>query len=105
MRSSSMALVCVAFMTSTAAADGTTTDGAPVAPAPNTPVVVAPAPAPLPAPDLGMHLRNGFSISAGQEFGSGPSSGFSGQLLGGDWRIGMRLNQDYSVYLDSHLSF
>jgi hypothetical protein len=87
--------ICLAIlMQSTAAlADGTT-------PAPGT-NTTAPAP-----PDEGtMRLRNGFSFSAGEEFGSGPSSGFSGQLYGADWRIGMKINEDYAVYLQSHLSF
>jgi hypothetical protein len=52
-----------------------------------------------------MRLRNGFSFSAGEEFGSGPSSGLSGSLFGGDWRIGAKISDDYAVYLHSHLSF
>jgi len=61
-------------------------------------------PAPPPAPEPGTHLRNGFSLSVGEEMGSGPSSGFSGQLYGVDWRIGAKLAGPYSVYADTHLS-
>lgn len=52
-----------------------------------------------------MRLRNGFSLSAGQEWGSGPSEGLSGQLFGGDWRIGVQIDEHHAVYLQSHLSF
>ena len=52
-----------------------------------------------------MRLRNCISISAGQEYGSGPSSGFSASLFGGDWRIGAQIDDNYAVYLHTHLSF
>lgn len=48
-------------------------------------------------------LRNGFSLSAGQEFGG--DRDVSGTMFGVDWRIGWRLNEALSVHLDSHLSF
>jgi hypothetical protein len=48
-------------------------------------------------------LRNGFSLSAGQEFGG--DRDISGTMLGVDWRIGARINDPISVYLHSHLSF
>jgi hypothetical protein len=105
-----MLLVCLGFSSSIAAADTADTDTQTVAavePAPPPPTtVVAPAPAPLPPPqEQGMRLRNGFSISAGQEYGSGPSSGLSGSLFGGDWRIGAQIDDLHAVYLHTHLSF
>lgn len=113
MRRISIGLVCLAFPAIAAADTGTqvaaATDpaaaGAPAAPpaAPPT-VVIAPAPAPPPAPEPGTHLRNGFSFSAGEEFGSGPSSGFTGQLYGVDWRIGAHMAGPLSVYADTHIS-
>lgn len=96
MRSSSMALICLAFVHTAALADGTAPDAA------------APAPAAAMAPatgDSGMRLRNGFSLSASQEYGSGPSSGLTGSLFGGDWRIGAKLDRHHAVYLHTHLSF
>ena len=48
-------------------------------------------------------LRNGFSLSAGQEFGG--DRDISGTMLGVDWRIGARINDPVSIYLHSHLSF
>jgi len=69
----------------------------------------APAPAPAalpPAEPSGPTLRNGFSLSAGQEFGTTASGAdISGQLFGVDWRIGARINESLSVYLGTHLSF
>jgi hypothetical protein len=53
----------------------------------------------------GFRLRHGVAFSAGDEIGSGPSSGLSGALYGVDWRIGGQINNDYAVYLDTHLSF
>ncbi|MGE0871102.1 MAG: hypothetical protein AB7P03_21235 [Kofleriaceae bacterium] len=88
-----MVLVCLASATATTHAQG----DPPGAPAPAT------AAAPIAAPSGGPTLRNGFSLSAGQEWGSGPSSGLSGQLYGADWRIGAKLDA-LSVYLHSHLS-
>jgi hypothetical protein len=102
-----MLLVCLGFSSTIAAADTDIHTVATVEPpaAPPT-VVVAPAPAPMPAPEpLGMRLRNGFSISAGQEYGSGPSSGFSASLFGGDWRIGAQIDDKHAIYLHTHLSF
>lgn len=83
--------------------------GAPVEPAaapapdPNA-MAVAPAPPPV-APATGTRLRNGFSLSVGQEFGtSNVNNEFSGQLYGLDWRIGAQINDALAVYLHSHLS-
>ena len=56
------------------------------------------------ADDPEARLRNGFSASIGEETGSGPSSGLSGQLYGVDWRIGAHLPGAFSVYTDTHLS-
>jgi hypothetical protein len=52
-----------------------------------------------------MTMRNGFSLSAGQEFGSGPSADFSGQLYGLDWRIGAQISDSIAAYPHTHLSF
>jgi hypothetical protein len=66
--------------------------------------VVAPAPAAAPAPEVATSgLRNGFSLSAGDEFG-GPHM-VSGMMFGVDWRIGYRISEPLSLYLHSHLSF
>jgi hypothetical protein len=63
------------------------------------------APPPPPPPTLFPTLRNGFSLTVGQEFGtSNLNNEFSGQLYGVDWRIGMQLNKALGVYLHSHLS-
>ena len=104
MRSSSMILACLGFSSSFAFADkGPVVAAAtPVAPEPS---ATAPAPAPVQPSSGGMRFRNGFSLSASEEFGSGPSSGLSGQLFGLDWRIGAAINDDYAVYLQTHLSF
>lgn len=48
-------------------------------------------------------LRNGFSLSAGQEFGG--DRDISATLFGVDWRIGYRISEPISVHLHSHLSF
>ena len=48
-------------------------------------------------------LRNGFSLAAGQEFGG--DRDVSATLFGLDWRIGWRINEPISFYLDSHVSF
>jgi hypothetical protein len=96
-----MVLACLVFSPALAAAD-TVAALEPAAPPPTS--AVAPAPAPPPPPALGTHLRNGFSLSLGEEVGSGPSSGFTGQLYGVDWRIGAKLAGPYSVYADTHLS-
>jgi hypothetical protein len=104
MRNSSMVLVCLGFSSSVAFADKAVVVAAATEPA-ATPSATAPAPAPAQPANDGARLRNGFSLSASQEFGSGPSSGLSGQLFGLDWRIGAHINDDYSVYLQSHLSF
>ena len=71
---------------------------------PPTTSVAAPAAEPPPPPPMGTHLRNGFSASLGEELGSGPSSGLTGQLYGVDWRIGAKLAGPWSVYADTHLS-
>lgn len=90
MKTSSMLLVCLGISSTAAYADNAAT---------------ATAPAPQQPAEDGMRLRNGFSLSASEEFGSGPSSGLSGQLFGLDWRIGAHINEDYAVYLQTHLSF
>ena len=88
-----------------ATADPAPAAGAPATPAANAPnAEVAPAPTPEPPADAGTRLRNGFSASIGEETGSGPSSGLSGQLYGVDWRIGAHLPGAFSVYADTHLS-
>jgi len=101
MRSSSMVLVCLAFIPTTAFADGdgTTTP----ADATSAPAVTAPAAMPAPATEGGMSLRNGFSLSAGQEFGG--DRDVSGTMFGLDWRIGVRINEPISIYAHSHMSF
>lgn len=91
----SIVLLCLA--STTAIAQAQDADPA-MSPAPTS------APAPAPAPAAGPTLRNGFSLSVGEEFGSGPSEGLSGQLYGVDWRIGAQVNQAIGVYLHSHLS-
>jgi hypothetical protein len=98
MRLVSIGLVCL--VPAIAAADTVATAAEPAAPPMNSAI----APAPLPPPAPGTHLRNGFSLSLGEEVGSGPSSGLSGQLYGVDWRIGAKLAGPYSVYADTHLS-
>lgn len=73
--------------------------------APDTTATPRAAPAPAES-SSGMRLRNGFSLSAGQEFGTTTAmQSFSGQLFGVDWRIGMQINTALAVYLDTHLSF
>jgi len=112
LRSSSLALLCLASLNAIAHAQDAPADpgaGAAAAPAPMPPgpAPAAPPPpgaAPAAAPDGGLTLRNGFSLSIGEEFGSGPSSGLSGQLYGVDWRIGARVKDAIAVYLHSHLS-
>ena len=78
------------------------TDAAAPATDGNTAMATAPAPAPAPTPSTS-GLRNGFSLSAGQEFGG--DRDISGTMFGLDWRIGFRVNEPISVYLHSHLSF
>ncbi len=103
MRLLSIGFVCL--VPAIAAADTGTQVATATEPASATPTaVVAPAPEPPPAPPLGTHLRNGFSASLGEELGSGPSSGLSGQLYGVDWRIGAKLAGPWSIYADTHLS-
>lgn len=100
----SIVLACLAFVPTVAFADPTTTVAAAEPAPPPANSASAPAPAPPPPPEAGTHLRNGFSISLGEEVGSGPSSGLTGQLYGVDWRIGAKLAGPYSVYADTHLS-
>ena len=83
---------------------------APAEPAPGpepAPTAAAvPAPTPAPAASGGMSLRNGFSLSVGQEFGETTAGeSFSGQLYGVDWRIGLKISDAIAVYAHSHLSF
>ena len=74
--------------------------GAPAA----TPTISTPAPAPAAAVAADTSgLRNGFSLSAGQEFGGDRM--VSGTMFGVDWRIGYRISEPLSIYLHSHLSF
>lgn len=57
------------------------------------------------APEVNRGFRNGFSLSAGQEFGtSAAGADISGQLYGLDWRIGSHVTDAVSVHLHSHLS-
>jgi len=106
MRSSSLLLATFTIWSSVASADNGPVVAAADPPAPAAgPSASAPAPAPIQPADDGARFRNGFSLSASEEFGSGPSSGLSGQLFGVDWRIGARINLDYSIYLQTHLSF
>ncbi len=109
MRNMSIVLVCLGFASTAARADNTVVAAATPPPATDpaaTPAAHTPAPAPVQtAPEDGARLRNGFSLSASEELGSGPSSGLSGQLFGLDWRIGAHINDDYAVYLQTHLSF
>ena len=74
----------------------------PAAPPDPNVTAAAPAPAPAPAPSTS-GLRNGFSLSAGQEFGG--DRDISGSMFGVDWRIGWRISEPLSVYLHSHVSF
>jgi hypothetical protein len=60
------------------------------------------SPEPAAAPSAS-GLRNGFSLSAGQEFGG--DRDISGTMFGVDWRIGWRINEPIALYLHSHLSF
>jgi hypothetical protein len=78
MRSLSVVLLCLASSSSVALAD------------------------PAPAPSTS-GFRNGFSLSAGQEFGG--DRDISATMFGLDWRIGWRVSEPISVYLHSHLSF
>lgn len=75
-------------------------------PPPDVPAAMTPPAAePPPPPQRGATLRNGFSLSVGQEFGtSNIGNKFSGQLYGVDWRIGMQINKAIGVYLHTHLS-
>src|SRR5688572_7261854 len=58
-----------------------------------------------PAPDEGLGLRNGFSLSVGQEFGTtAAGQDFSGQLYGFDWRIGGKITNAISAHMHTHLS-
>src|SRR5690242_8121456 len=100
MRSFAMVLICLASTRSIANAQGDPA-AAPPLPAP----VAAPPPAPAsPAePRDGMRMRHGISVTIGEEYGSGPSSGLSGSLAGVDWRIGEQINNDYAVYVETHL--
>jgi hypothetical protein len=106
-----MVLLCLTSTTSIALAQGATAEPAATPavaaaePAATTNTSVAtPAPAPMPAPEPSSSgLRNGFSLSAGQEFGG--DRDVSGTMFGVDWRIGWRVSQPISVYLQSHLSF
>lgn len=74
-------------------------------PPPGDPVAMTAPTVEPPPPRRGATLRNGFSLSVGQEFGtSNIGNRFSGQLYGFDWRIGMQINKAIGVYLHTHLS-
>jgi len=103
MRSFIIASLVVASSTA-AAAPASDNLVAAAEPAAAEPVITATAPAPTGPAVSGSRLRNGFSLSLGQEMGSGPSSGLSGQLYGIDWRIGMAMSDRVAVYADTHLS-
>jgi hypothetical protein len=101
LRISSMTLVTL-LATNAYADDPAPTSGAPAEPAAP---VAAPTPAPAPTESVAGTLRNGFSASVGEEFGtSAAGASVSGQLYGIDWRIGARITTPISVYLHSHLS-
>lgn len=113
MRSSSIIVVCLASWTAVAGADNAnglpeepdTAAAAPATMPSAAPVATVPAIAPAPTPGLPSGLRNGFSMSVGQEFGTTNTNvDISGQLYGFDWRIGARLAPVWSVYLQTHLS-
>lgn len=111
-------MVVVGLVSSTVVATADNANGLPDEPesgAPPTtvPATVAPPPAPVayvpavaPAPTRpASGFRNGFSMSAGQEFGTTNTNvDVSGQLYGFDWRIGARLAPEWSIYLQSHIS-
>lgn len=102
LRSLSMVLVCLAS-SSVAFAQPEPSEPAPEpasAPAPEPAPASEPAPAPAPSTS---GLRNGFSLTAGQEFGG--DRDISATLFGFDWRIGWRISAPISVYLHSHVSF
>ena len=107
----SLVLVSLASLTAVAHAQGSAA-GAPAVPTAE-PAAAEPAaaltpaaPAPeSPTPSSAKGMRNGFSLSVGQEFGTTMAGqSFSGQLYGVDWRIGMRFSEALSVYLHSHFS-
>jgi len=98
-----MRLLCIGFVCLAPAIATADTVATAAEPPPPT-SVTAPAPPPPPVAEPGTHLRNGFSASLGEELGSGPSSGLTGQLYGLDWRIGAKLAGPWSVYADTHLS-
>jgi hypothetical protein len=82
-------------------------DGAAAEPAPDPAAAAAPVQQPIPAPapaSSGLTLRNGFSLSVGEEFATVNGTSFSGQLYGVDWRIGAKINSAISAYVHSHLS-
>lgn len=110
MRRFTIVFVCLTSASGLAAAnnDATLPAVAPPAAAPVAGSAAAVAPAPPPATvaaSTGPTLRNGFSASLGEEVGSGPSSGLTGQLYGVDWRIGAKISDAFAVYADTHLSF
>jgi hypothetical protein len=105
---SSLVLACLVSLPVIANADAADpAAGAPaVPPAPVTTASSTAAPAAPAESSDGVTLRNGFSLSAGEEFGTTTQmQSFSGQLFGVDWRIGAQINKAFAVYLDSHLSF
>ena len=103
MRRFAMGFVCLVSATTLAAADDAAVPGA--APMAAPPGSAGAAPVTVTTTDSGATLRNGFSLSVGEEVGSGPSSGLSGQLYGFDWRIGARVTDQLAIYGDTHLSF
>ena len=104
MRRFTMVFVCLGSAAGVASADGDT--AAPAATPAAAPAVASAAAAPpAVAAAQGATLRNGFSVSLGEEVGSGPSSGLSGELYGVDWRIGAKMSEQLAIYVDTHLSF
>ena len=116
----SLVLISFASLTAVAHAQGAPAAGAPAEPVATaepaaTPAAAEPALVPVaptpPAPEQqtpssAKGMRNGFSLSVGQEFGTTDAGqSFSGQLYGVDWRIGARFTDAISVYLHSHISF
>ncbi len=97
-----LACLCLGFC-SKAWADADPPAGSP-SPAAAPPATAAPATPATEAHD-GFRFRHGIAATAGEEFGSGPSSGLSGALFGLDWRLGAQVNNLYAVYFQTHLSF
>jgi len=105
MRASLFALIVLGSTSAYAQGGDDASGSTPPNPAPAAAPAPPPAAAPAPEASSGPQLRNGFSLSAGEEFGSVGNVSFSAQLYGIDWRIGAKINPSISAYLHSHLSF